>query len=166
MARRKRRTARTTTVRRPLGPRTVTLRVYVPERLRLPPVVYLRPPRQRQRRSRAIRTRFPRPIGRYVRKRVRVVLPSRPARVRPSSIVMYRDRMSVKSYVQTQRELEYEYNRKRYRERKSNRHRVYAGQLDSIRGDRQGIVSFALSRSRDPKTVSIAAAVSRAIGAS
>jgi len=157
-----RRRSRATVQRSPLGPQTVSVRVSVPERLRLPSVLRLVPPRQLQRRSRAVRVELKKPVGRFVRKRVRLILPRRPPRVRESYSIIYADRISNQSYKKVRKVMPYEYNKKRYVERKSNRHRV-AGQISSVSKDPRGIVAYAARHARDPRQIEYAAAVSRAL---
>ena len=150
--------------RRPLSAQTVSVRVMLPTSIRLPTVLPLKAPRQRQRRTRAITVPLGRSRGRFVKRTVRLLLPRRPYAVKPAYMATRSGLLRIYSRRRTSKVLEREYNRRRYRERKHNRTKIYQGQLESVRGDQKGIVGYAARTHSSPEAIAVAATISRSLG--
>lgn len=150
------------------SPTYVSVVVPVPVGMNIPRTVSYAYPSQRQRLRRHIRVGLPRILGRYKLVRVRVRVPERLPLVKASVVAVdaRRSRVNIRSKRSVRRVLDDEFNRRRYGERKSRRRSARNGQLDSIRGDRFGIISAAVRAGSSIERIGDAALVSRAIGGS
>lgn len=102
----------------------------------------------------------------YVLRRFVVLLPHHLPRVARSYVSFRPGILNIHSRRQARRLLDREYNRRRYFEKKPNRRKGRNGQLESVRGDRLGLISEAVNRGYGPERVADAAMLSRALGAS
>lgn len=128
--------------------RTKTVTVYAPRSVYIPPMLDYSPPRPRRRARRHVRVPLRAPREPVQRRTVRIRLPRQYPKQRPSYVMAdpKRNRINIYSDRKTKALLAREHNRKRNSERKSNRAKYSANQLDSLRRDRKGIVGATLRR--------------------
>lgn len=143
--------------------RRVTVVVPMPVGLR-PRIAYYKYPSPRQRSRRVIRQPLGR-RGRYVLRKVAVVVPRTLPTVRGSYVSVDRyHRLNIHSHRQLRSVLDREYHRERYSEDKRNRRSARNGQLESVRADRAGIIGAAAAMGVGAAQLADTALVSRALG--
>lgn len=107
----------------------------------------------------------------YKMRRIRVTVPAHLPLVRGSYVSTELDRsgkprLSIHSARRLERVMQRENNRRRYQENKSNHRKYRNGQLDSVKGDKLGMIANAVLRGYSPRVIADTAMVSRALGAS
>jgi len=148
---------------------TQTVTVPVPRNIDIPtrPLPYP-PPRQASSWNRARRLNLRQPGAReeprFRLARVRIAVPRRLPRPRPSVTAVTPNRISVYTRRRTRALLARENNRRRNNERKERRRRPQHGQIDSVRADRAGMLAYGAQRGYSASRMADIALVSRAFG--
>lgn len=107
----------------------------------------------------------------YRMRRIKIQVPAHLPLVKGSYVSTELDRrgqprLSIHSARRLERLMHRENNRRRYQENKSNHRKYRNGQLDSVRGDKLGMIAHAVLRGYSPRVIADTAMVSRALGAS